>query len=463
MCGILAILDPDHRPKIKFDVYNGLASLQHRGQDGFGICCDDHAVRKSGMITDIDVNDFDCFNKNNKSFLGHVRYRTAGSTDPKNIQPIVIEDKIRVSLVHNGNIINMKSLSYSNEYFVNNKGHHNLGDSDSYIITTIFLYKLQSLINPSCGITHQNVIDTCYYLMDTLQGSFCLCILIKNYGLIVLRDQKGIRPLIYGTQNNSHVIASESCALQHLDFKLVRNIEAGEIGIFEYGKNTPQFIQHRINSCTPCIFEYLYFARADSIIDKIPVYESRIQIGRLLGQQILQTIPIHDIDCIVPVPETSNIFALGVEQVTGIPIHFGFIKNNYIKRTFIMENDDIIQENIWRKLHAIDAVFRNKTVLIIDDSVVRGNTSKHIVKLAHQCGVKNIIFGSASPPVVNANKYGIHVPSSEGLVAYKKTNDEIADSIGVSEIIYNDLTKIINILKLLNPNISDFEKSMFQY
>ena len=462
MCGILAILDQDYRPDAKLDVYNGLTSLQHRGQDGFGICCDDRAIRKSGMITDADMNDFDCFNINNKCFLGHVRYRTAGSSDPKNIQPIVIEDKIQVSLVHNGNILNMNHLLSSNEYFVNYKDYHNLGDSDTCVITTIFLYKLQSLIKQN-NITQKNVVDTCYYLMDILEGSFCLCILIKNYGLIVLRDQNGIRPLVYGTKNNSHLIASESCVLQHLDFQLVRNIKVGEIAIFEYGKSIPIFFQHHTHSFTPCIFEYLYFSRPDSIVNEISVYESRIQIGRLLGKQILETIPVDDIDCIVPIPDTSNIFALGVEQVTGIPIHFGLLKNNYIKRTFIMENNNIIKQNIWRKLHAIDGVFRNKTVLFIDDSIVRGNTSKHIVKLAHQCGVKNIIFGSASPPVVNANKYGIHIPSSEGLIAHKRTNDEIADSIGVSHVIYNDLNKIIDILKLMNPNITDFEKSMFQY
>ena len=209
---------------------------------------------------------------NNKCFLGHVRYRTAGSSDPKNIQPIVIEDKIQVSLVHNGNILNMNHLLSSNEYFVNNKDYHNLGDSDTCVITTIFLYKLQSLIKQN-NITQKNVVDTCYYLMDILEGSFCLCILIKNYGLIVLRDQNGIRPLVYGTKNNSHLIASESCVLQHLDFQLVRNIKVGEIAIFEYGKSIPIFFQHHTHSFTPCIFEYLYFSRPDSIINEISVYE----------------------------------------------------------------------------------------------------------------------------------------------------------------------------------------------
>ncbi len=463
MCGILAISNPECSSDTKLHIYNGLTSLQHRGQDGFGMCCDDRAIHKNGTITNFDLSDFDIFNKNKPYFIGHVRYHTAGTNNNiNNVQPIVIKNEIRISLVHNGNIINFEEIKQNNDFYKCHMDIPGLGDSDSCMIAAIFLFKLESLTNNNEeNINQINVLQTCIYLMNILEGSFCLCILIENFGMVILRDKNGIRPLIYGKKNNSYLIASESCTITHLDFEIIRNIKPGEIMSFENTKKEPFSYCMKDFSYKPCLFEYIYFSRADSILDNISVYESRIKMGELLGNKIKNNLDINKIDAIVPVPDTSIVFALGVQKILKIPIDYGFIKNRYIKRTFIMENETIIQKNIKKKLHAVKYVFDNKNILIIDDSIVRGNTSKHIVKLAKEYGACNLYFASAAPPVVNSNKYGIFIETPNELIAYNKTNEEIAKEIGVSKVIYNDLNDIIEKLKLINPLINDFEKSMF--
>lgn len=461
MCGILAIIQSNKSLNLMLDIYSGLTSLQHRGQDGFGVCCDDRALRREGLVSDFKVKYFDSFDQPKHAFLGHVRYRTNGSSSKSNLQPIVLEDKIRVSIVHNGNINNIDELKQTDEFKSFSNNTYSTGTSDTYILAVIFIQSLQKLMKNN--IKHDDVYFCCKYLLNICKGSFALCILIENYGLVVLRDVNGIRPLVFGKKNDSIMFASESCALQHLDYKLIRSVSPGEIVIFPYSQITsPLFYYNDDAKLKPCLFEYIYFARPDSIIDNVSVYQARYKMGIILGNNIRKKLTnINNIDCIVPVPESSMVFALGVSSVLNIPIQHGFIKNNYIPRTFIMENHEIIRQNVRQKLHIVDSVFRDKNVIIIDDSIVRGNTSKHIVNLANNCNVKSIIFSSGSPRIINTNNFGIYIPTKEELIAHNKTNDEIAKDINVKKVIYNDLFDLIECLYDMNNKIVDCEKSMF--
>lgn len=466
MCGILAIVNQEYDNTTILDVYDGLTSIQHRGQDGFGICCDDRAIRRNGLVS-MNIQDFNIFDKSKNSFIGHVRYRTNGEIDDRNIQPIVYEDKIRISLIHNGNIINTEQLQTTREYQEFISGNHNIGSSDSCIITAIFLRKLQSYENHISNEKYiSNVIECCKYLYEILIGSYAICINIENFGTIVLRDKYGIRPLIYGIKDNSYIISSESSVLQHLNYKIIRDVKPGEVILFPTKINIyePIFYEYGNTELKPCLFEYIYFARADSIIDKISVYDARYKMGQILGKTILKQLnnDVDKIDYIVPVPDTSSIFSLGVHNIIKKDIHYGFIKNNYIKRTFIMENHNIIKQNVKKKLHVVEEIFKNKNIIIIDDSIVRGNTSKHIINLAKKCNVNSIIFCSASPAVLNTNNYGIYIATCEELIAHNKTNEEIAEILGIDKIIYNDLQEITQCLKKINPDIKGFETSMFE-
>lgn len=461
MCGILAIIQPNKSSNLMLDVYDGLTSLQHRGQDGFGVCCDDRALRREGLVSDFKVKYFDSFDQPKHSFLGHVRYRTNGASSKANLQPIVLEDKIRISIVHNGNITNIDELIKTDEFKLFSNTTYCSGTSDTYVLAVIFIQKLQNLMKNK--IKHDDVYFCCKYLLDICKGSFALCILIENYGLVVLRDNNGIRPLVFGKKNDSIMFASESCALQHLNYKLTRSVSPGEIIIFPYTQiSCPLFYSSKNTELKPCLFEYIYFARPDSVIDNVSVYQARYNMGVILGNQLKKNLTdINEIDCIVPVPESSMVFALGVSKILNIPIHHGFLKNNYIPRTFIMENHEIIRQSVRQKLHIVESVFRDKNVIIIDDSIVRGNTSKHIVNLANNCDVKSIIFSSASPRIINTNEFGIYIPTREELIAYNKTNEDIAKDLKVKKVVYNDLSDLIECLNNLNNNIIDCEKSMF--
>ena len=394
--------------------------------------------------------------------MGHVRYRTNGDNSKSNLQPIVVEDRLRISVIHNGNITNVDELVELDEYKNYTNNRYTTGTSDTYVLSVLFLAKLQDLMKSK--LNHDNVYYCCKYLLDLCKGSFTLCILIENYGLIVLRDKNGIRPLVFGKKDDSIMFASESCALQHLDYKLCRSVHPGEIIIYPYSQlSCPLFYKTDGSSLKPCLFEYIYFARPDSIIDNISVYDARYQMGMLLGHKIQETLQddVYKMNCIVPIPESSIVFALGIQEVLQIPIHHGFIRNNYIPRTFIMENHEIIRQSVRQKLHVVETVFREKSVIIIDDSIVRGNTSKHIIELVNKCKAKSIVFCSGAPPIMYPNNYGIYIPTSNELIAYNRTMNEIAKELNIRNVIYNDLSELIKCLQYMNKNIVDCEKSMF--
>ena len=322
------------------------------------------------------------------------------------------------------------------------------------------MYELLS--KESNEITESKIFAVTDFLQKLLHGSYCLLIIIKDYGMIAIRDKYGIRPLIFGKKENTYIVSSESVALNLLDYEIIRDLKAGETIIFKDNQTEPIYHYYKDSLLQPCLFEYLYFARPDSVIDKINVNEARILIGNILGKKMKQIWDCSEIDYIIPVPDTSVTFANGIQEVIKRPLREGFIKNRYIDRTFIMKNKNIIQQNIKRKLSAIKNSFENKNVLIVDDSIVRGNTSKHLIKMIKNYGCKKIYFASCSPIIKNTNKYGIYIPTKEELISYqKKDEDEIRKELGVDYLIYNDLDKIISELKNINKDIDNFEISMF--
>ena len=457
MCGIIGIHSNKKNTQIFYEIFEGLMCLQHRGQDSVGIS-NEYSVKKyNGLVKyafqNENFTDLSCQN-----YMGHVRYGTNGLSN--NIQPFYSIFPRRITLCHNGNITNTNELKET--IF---EKYHILIDtqSDSEIILTIFSCKLYELLNKETNIiTDDKIHSTINYLHEVLEGSYNLLIIIKDYGIIGIRDKKGIRPLIYGKREDNYIVASESVALNLLDYKIIRDFIPGESIIFKNNINEPLFYYYQNSILSPCLFEYIYFARPDSIIDNINVNEARIKIGNLLGKLIKESWSHYkEIDYIIPVPDTSTTFANGIQEELNIPVREGFIKNRYIDRTFIMKNKNIIQQNIKRKLSGIENSFKDKNVLIVDDSIVRGNTSKHVIKMVKNYGCKKIYFASCSPIIKNTNNYGIYIPTQQELISYKRNEEEIRKELQVDYLIYNNLDKIITNLKQMNNNIKDFEISMF--
>jgi len=438
MCGIIGIFNKDTNASIQ--VYEGLNHLQHRGQDSAGICNENTCIKNSGLVKNI-FSESEMETLNSDIAIGHVRYATTPSFNECAIQPLM---KNNISICHNGNIINTQEI----ENITNIKN-----ESDTGNILDLFLHILENR-----QITYDIIIEICNKLITILKGSYSIVFLIKNFGIFCLRDKYGIRPLIYGKRGNNYIVSSESSVIDLLEYQTIRDVYPGEVIVFEKNQ-LPRF--HKFGNCKlyPCLFEYIYFSRIDSIIDGICVYDARYKLGILLGEKIKKM--NLDIDIIVPVPDTSIIFALGLQECLNIPLQNGFVKNNYIDRTFIMQNNKIINKNIKRKINGIKHVMKEKNVLIVDDSIVRGNTSSHIVYLAKKAGSKNIYFGSGSPQILYPNKYGIYIPTREELIAVNRSDEDIADILGAQKVIYNDLYEVVNCLKKLNPNLDGFETSMF--
>lgn len=455
MCGIIGIHSFQKKENIFYEIIEGLMCLQHRGQDSVGIS-NEFCVKKYNGLVKYAFQNENIDNVESNNYIGHVRYGTNGISN--NIQPFYNLFPRRISLCHNGNIINTEKL----KEIINDKYHILLdSQSDSEIILCVFSCKLYELLLEDNEITSEKIFKTANYLHEILEGSFCLLIIIKDYGMIAIRDKNGTRPLIMGEKMSNNIVASESVVLDLLDYNIIRDVKPGETIIFT--NKEPKIINdiYIKTSLCPCLFEYIYFARPDSCIDKINVNEARINIGNILGEKIKKLWNYKDIDYIIPVPDTSITFAHGIQEILNIPIREGFIKNRYIDRTFIMKNKSIIQQNIKRKLSSIGNCFMDKNVLIVDDSIVRGNTSEHLIKMVKNYNCKNIYFASCAPIIKNTNQYGIYIPTKEELISFNRTEEEIKNKIGVDYLIYNDLNSIIDELKKLNKEISSFEISMF--
>lgn len=454
MCGITGIYYNNNNNGI--EIFQSLLAIQHRGQDGAGIYWANNnetgIIKESGLISQI--FQFDKLEKmNGNMYIGHTRYKTNNIKD--SYQPFIVQnDKVKISLCHNGNIINVEMLYnlLKNQY---NKNVSQL--SDSHLLTIYIVEYLTYELKTFESINWVLIQKLSSHLHDIIEGSFSLLLIIKDFGLVAIRDKHGIRPLSYGiNENYDYLISSETCSFNHTRFNYVKDISPGET--IWFNKNgTQHFIIHN-SLVKPCLFEYIYFSRFDSYINNISVYKFRIMLGKLLNKYI----DVQNIDCIIPTPETSRIYAYGLSQVMNVPIEEAIILNRYVNRTFIVENKNDISSKIRQKFSIIGDLVKDKNILILDDSIVRGNTSRGIIRLIKQENPKNIYFASAAPKIYNTNKYGIHIEEKEELITYQnKTNEQIENYIGVDKIFYTLLEDVINIVYTLNNNIKNMEVSMF--
>ena len=460
MCGIVGIVSNE---PVNQAIYDALIVLQHRGQDAAGIMTDDRGIlrqrKANGLVQDV-FQEKHMLRLNGNMGIGHVRYPTAGTSKSDEAQPFYVNSPYGICLGHNGNLTNTEELQTM--LVQQDKRHLNTG-SDTEALLNVFAHELQ-LLNPD-KLTPEAVFTAVAGVHKRCRGGYAVVAMILDEGIVAFRDPHGIRPLLLGRRESGgqveHMVASESVALDALGFELVRDIVPGE-AVF-IAKDGTLHSEQAGEQCsyTPCVFEYVYFARPDSIIDGISVYKSRLRMGEKLAEKIQRERPGHDIDVVIPIPDSSRTSALSVAHMLGVKYREGFIKNRYIGRTFIMPGQEMRKRSVKRKLNAIDLEFRDKVVLLVDDSIVRGTTSQQIIDMAREAGARKVYFASASPPVRHPNVYGIDMPASSELVACDRTEEEVADLIGADWLIYQDLEDLIQAVKYDNGDISKFDTSCF--
>ena len=461
MCGIVGIYSENH---VASSIYDSLLMLQHRGQDAAGMSvCDStgkiNSRKSKGYVRDT-------FHQGHMSRLlgnygiGHVRYPTAGGGGKEFAQPMYVNSPYGISIAHNGNLTNSKTLA--RELFHAEMRHLNT-DSDSEVLLNIFAHELgkQKAILPSKKHFFQAVRKT----HIRCQGAYAVVALITGFGLVAFRDPRGIRPLVIGEKDGvskkEYIVASENAAFSALGFKTLRDVEPGEAIYIDTDGNLHSEQCSKRSKSTPCIFEYVYLSRPDSTLDEISVYKARMRMGQKLAKKILRLNPNHDIDVVIPIPDSSTTAALQLAAALKLPYRQGFVKNRYVGRTFIMPNQEERKKSVRRKLNILDLEFKDKNVLLVDDSIVRGTTSKRIIEMAKQAGAKKVYFSSAAPPVKFQNLYGIDMAATNELIASGKTEEEVADAIGADWLIYQDLKDLIDSAREGNPAIENFEISIF--
>jgi amidophosphoribosyltransferase len=460
MCGIVGIVGKE---PVNQAIYDALTVLQHRGQDAAGIVTwgqDGLNVRKSnGLVRDV-FQQRHMLRLTGNVGIGHVRYPTAGGSQAAEAQPFYVNSPYGICLAHNGNLTNNEELTQL--LIKQDRRHLNTG-SDSEVLLNVFAHELQGRITGRP--TAEQIFDAVEAVHRRCSGGYAVVAMIIGHGVVAFRDPNGIRPIVIGQKDSpagkEYMVASESVALDILQFKRLRDIRPGEVVFIE---NNGKFHSREYSGATgysPCIFEFVYFARPDSIIDNLSVYKARLRMGEQLAGQIVREWPDHDIDVVIPIPDTSRTSAGQVAYHLGIKYREGFIKNRYIGRTFIMPGQAERNKSVRRKLNAIDLEFRGKNVLLVDDSIVRGTTSKQIIKIAREAGARKVYFASAAPPVRYPNVYGIDMPAVSELIANGRTVAEVERIIGADRLIYLDLHGLIRSVRHDNSEIRDFDTSCF--
>jgi amidophosphoribosyltransferase len=460
MCGIVGMVG---KSEVNYDLYDALTVLQHRGQDAAGImtCEGDslHLRKSNGLVRDV-------FRQGDMNLLrgnvgiGHVRYPTAGTSSSAESQPLYVNSPFGICLVHNGNLTNTDELN--EELFRSDRRHINTS-SDSEVLLNVFAHELQNIAG--MRLQPEDVFKAIERVHERAEGAYAVVLLIIGYGIVGLRDPYGIRPVCFGQretdQGIEHMIASETVALKVLGFDVTRDILPGEAVYIETNGKlhtkqcAPEF------SHNPCIFEHVYLARPDSTMDGISVYKARLKMGEKLADKILREHPDHDIDVVIPIPDTSCTAALPMAHRLEVKYREGLMKNRYIGRTFIMPDQKERIKAVRRKLSTVDLEFKNKNVLLVDDSIVRGTTSKQIVQMARDAGARKVYLASAAPPVRYPNVYGIDMPSATEFVAHGHTTEEIAAYIGADWLIYQDLEDLKQCALGINENVTSFDCSVF--
>ena len=461
MCGIVGMVG---KQPVNQYLYDALLVLQHRGQDAAGIVTSDddrlHMRKDNGLVRDV-FRTRHMLQLYGNMGVGHVRYPTAGASSSAEAQPFYVNSPYGIVLAHNGNLTNADDLK--REVFLDDLRHINT-ESDTEILLNVFAHELQA--QNKLRVDEQDIFRAVEGVHRRCRGGYAAVAMIPGFGVFGFRDPDGIRPIVYGKretdEGTEYMIASESVSLDTLGFELVADIAPGEcVLITKSGEIfTRQCSAQPVLS--PCIFEFVYFARPDSIIDNISVHKARSRMGKKLAAKIKRIWPEHDIDVVIPVPDTSRTAALQLAIQLGIPYAEGFIKNRYIGRTFIMPGQTVRKKSVRQKLNAIDLEFRRKNVLLVDDSIVRGTTSRQIVQMARDAGARRVYFASAAPPVRYPNVYGIDMPAASELVAHGRTEAEIEQELGADRLIFQDLPDLIEaVQKKSKSNVDRFDTSVF--
>ena len=442
MCGLVGILGVQ---PVNLRIYDALTVLQHRGQDAAGIATTAgtriYLRKDNGLVKDV-------FRTRHMRELvgtlgiGHVRYPTAGTASSNEAQPLYVNSPYGIALGHNGNLTNADELK---AWLKHSARRHLNTRSDSEILLNVFAHALSE--QKFQDLTKENIFEAVAQVHKKCRGAYAVVVLIPGYGLVAFRDPYGIRPLVYGSKKTAegveYMVASESVALDASGFSLESDVQPGEAIVFKQGGHTPAKAQCADDpSLNPCIFEFVYLARPDSIIEGLSVYKTRLRMGDALARKIQRIRPDHDVDVVIPVPDTSRTAAIQVAYHLGVKFREGFIKNRYIGRTFIMPGQAIRKKSVRQKLNPISLEFKGKNVLLVDDSVVRGTTCGEIIRMAREAGARKVYFASAAPPIRYQNVYGIDMPAVEELIAHNRDVSEIEDAIGADWLIYQDLSDL---------------------
>ncbi|MFT5543830.1 MAG: amidophosphoribosyltransferase [Glaciecola sp.] len=460
MCGIVGIAG---KGPVNQDIYDALTVLQHRGQDAAGIMTIDdgmfHLRKENGLVRDV-FRTRHMKRLTGNVGIGHCRYPTAGSSSSAEAQPFYVNSPFGIAFAHNGNLTNAHDLQA--EVFSIARRHINT-TSDSELLLNIFAHALQNAAG--FEVKPEEIFSAVETVHTKIRGAYAVVAAIIGNGMVAFRDPFGIRPLVLGKRQSEHgdeyMVASESVALDSVGFTFVRDVAPGEaIYVNQEGELfTKQCAKNPV--CTPCIFEFVYFARPDSFIDGISVYASRVNMGTKLGEKIAKEWSHLDIDVVIPIPETSMDVALQIANTLKKPYRQGFVKNRYIGRTFIMPGQTQRRKSVRRKLNAIKSEFKGKNVLLVDDSIVRGTTSEQIIEMARESGANKVYFASAAPEIRFPNVYGIDMPSANELIAYGREIEQIAECIKADGLIFQDISDLVDAVRSENPSLVQFETSVF--
>ena len=458
MCGIVGVVS---NAPVNQLIYDALLLLQHRGQDAAGIVTQQERKffmhKAKGMVRDVFRT------RNMRSLpgncgLGQVRYPTAGNAfSEEEAQPFYVNAPFGIVLVHNGNLTNAHALKA--ELFSTDHRHINT-ESDSEVLLNVLAHEIGETTR-GLPLTPHDVFEAVRKVHRRIRGSYAVIALIAGHGVLAFRDPFGIRPLCMGVADGTVMLASESVAMEGTNHKFDRNIQPGEAVFIDLqGQvHAQQCADHPV--LNPCIFEFVYLARPDSVMDNISVYQARLNLGESLAKRVISTVPPSEIDVVIPIPESSRPSAAQLAQLLGLPYREGFVKNRYVGRTFIMPGQSVRKKSVRQKLNVIASEFKGRNVLLVDDSIVRGTTSKEIVQMARDAGANKVYMASAAPPVRYPNVYGIDMPTSSELVAHNRTVEQIRQIIGCDALIYQDVDGMKKAIGSLNPSIKDFDASCF--
>jgi amidophosphoribosyltransferase len=461
MCGIVGVVS---QTPVNQLLYDALLLLQHRGQDAAGIATNHSSMfsmyKANGLVRDV-FRTRNMRSLQGNTGIGHCRYPTAGSSSEEEAQPFYVNAPFGITLAHNGNLTNQAELKEA--LFRNDRRHINT-NSDSEVLLNVLAHEIQEAAN-GYSLDAEAVFRAVGIVHRRVRGAYAVVAQIAGHGMLAFRDPYGIRPLCLGMNEGEngveYMVASESVALEGIGFRFVRDIAPGE-AVFIGEDGTFHERQCAENpSLNPCAFEYVYLARPDSVIDGASVYATRLKMGEYLADKIRKEIPVEEIDVVMPIPDSSRPAAIQLALKLGVEYREGFIKNRYIGRTFIMPGQGMRKKSVRQKLNAIGAEFKGKNVLLVDDSIVRGTTSREIVQMAREAGARKVFFASAAPPVLFPNVYGIDMPTRDELIAYGRTVEEVCAEITADRLVYQDIDALKRSISDVNPALTNFEASCF--